>query len=101
MFSASNLNYGTVKVGSSSALNLTVTDQSPTKMTVKSVTITGAAASDYTQTNTCGKKLAPFGNCTITVTFKPSVTGTRNATLNFADSALGKTRTISLSGTGN
>jgi hypothetical protein len=101
VFSASNLNFGTVKVGSSTPLSLTVTDQSPTKLTIKSVTITGPAATDYSQTNSCGKKVAPHGNCTVTVTFKPGVTGARNATLNFADSSVGKTRTVPLLGVGN
>jgi len=99
-FSAASLNFGTATVGTSSTLSLTVTDQSPTKLTIKSVTITGAAATDYSQTNTCGKKVVAYGNCTVTVKFKPSVTGARNATLNFADSALGKTRTVTLTGTG-
>jgi hypothetical protein len=100
-FSSSNLGFGTVNVGSSASLSLTVTNQSLTKMTVKTQTITGTAASDFTQTNKCGKSLAGFAQCTVTVTFKPSATGARSATLNFPTSAKGVTRTISLSGTGN
>lgn len=89
-----------VSVGLSATLNLAVTNQSPTKLAVKGITITGAAAKDYSQTNTCGTELAPYGNCIVTVTFKPAAKKTLSATLNFADSAVGKPRTVNLTGVG-
>lgn len=52
------------------------------------------------RTTTCGTEVVPYSNCTVTVTFKPSVKKTLNATLNFSDSAVGKTRTVSLTGAG-
>ena len=60
-----------------------------------------AGAKDYSQTNTCGTEVVPYGNCVVTVTFKPAAKKTLSATLDFADSSVGKTRTISLTGTGN
>jgi hypothetical protein len=40
------------------------------------------------------------GMCKVTVTFTPSVTGARNASVTFKDSAAGPARAIGLSGTG-
>jgi hypothetical protein len=56
-----------------------------------------AASGDFAETNTCGSSVPP-GDCTITVTFKPTVAGTRTGTLTIADSA--GTQNVQLSGTG-
>lgn len=37
--------------------------------------------SDYLQTNTCGSSLAAGASCSLTVTFKPQLSGNRNGTL--------------------
>lgn len=37
--------------------------------------------SNYAQTNTCGTKIMPGDHCTISVTFTPMSTGTRQAAL--------------------
>lgn len=100
VFSSAKLNFGKVTVNSTSTLKLTITNQSPTKLTVKGITITGTAAADYSQTNTCGSLMAGYANCVVSVTFKPSVTGLRSAKLSLADSATGPVRAIALSGTG-
>jgi len=44
--------------------------------------------------------LAAGRNCKVTVTFKPSVVGTRSASVTFTDSAAGPARNIPLSGVG-
>jgi hypothetical protein len=98
-FSNNPLKFGQVPVGSTSTLVLTVTNQSTVKLSVTGITISGTAASNYSQTNNCSSVL-PFANCAITVTFKPSAKGARNATLNFSSKAAGKARTVSLTGTG-
>jgi hypothetical protein len=56
---------------------------------------------DFTQTNTCGTSLGAGASCNITVTFTPSVQGTRNADVFIFDSE-GSTspQSISLAGTG-
>lgn len=100
-FSNSSLNFGAVKVGSTVKLNLTVTDQSLTTLVFKGLSITGTAASDFSQATNCGRGLKGFGTCTVQVAFTPSATGSRTATLNIATSAKGPARTITLSGAGN
>jgi Pro-kumamolisin, activation domain/Abnormal spindle-like microcephaly-assoc'd, ASPM-SPD-2-Hydin len=49
---------------------------------------------------TCTASLAAKTNCTISVVFKPSATGTRTGTLKVTDSAVGGPQTSSLTGTG-
>ena len=58
------------------------------------------ASGDFAQTNTCGASVAAGGNCTISVTFKPTASGPRTGTITIADSAAGSPQTIALSGDG-
>lgn len=99
-FSASKVNFGKVTVGSSSTRSFTLLNQGQVKLTITSISVAGVAATDYTQTNTCGTSLGVGGTCKVTVTFTPSVTGARNASVTFKDSAAGPARAIALSGTG-
>ncbi len=60
-----------------------------------------AASGDYSETNTCPATLSPGQNCAITVTFTPTVAGTRNGAVTLMDNSLGSpTQTISLTGIG-
>lgn len=69
-------------------------------LSISSFTFTGANASDFAQTNTCGGTVAAGQACTVNVTFTPSATGTRTATLNVNDDAGNSPQTVSLTGTG-
>jgi Abnormal spindle-like microcephaly-assoc'd, ASPM-SPD-2-Hydin len=80
-------------VSDNSAL-LTNTGTEPLNVTV---TITGADQSDFT-TTTCVSPLAPRTSCPITVTFVPTLSGARQATLVVADSA--GPQTLQLTGNG-
>jgi hypothetical protein len=62
------------------------------------VSSTGANAADYAVTSNCGTSLAPGAQCTISVTFTPSLLGPRTATVTVTDSE--GTQTASLTGTG-
>jgi hypothetical protein len=64
------------------------------------ISITGANANQFSQTNTCGATLAAGANCVITVSFKPTTSGAFVATLSVADNAAGSPQTVALSGTG-
>lgn len=55
---------------------------------------------DFSETNNCGTGLPAFSNCQVTVTFKPTSTGTRNGTLTITDSAPYSPQTVSLAGIG-
>jgi len=96
-----SLNFGNVTVGMSSApQTVTLTNTSKIAITVQSVTITGANINDFSQTNTCGTSVAAGASCSINVTFKPTVTGARRASVTIMDTGGGSPQIASLSGTG-
>ena len=92
-------------VGATSPASLvTVTNVQATPLAIAGVTIGGTNASDFLVTSMCPavpSTLAAHANCTLSVTFTPSASGTRTATLSVADDALGSPQTIKLQGAGN
>lgn len=75
------------------------------KLTNKqSVALTGISATttgDFSvSSTTCSSSLAAKANCTISVVFTPTKTGTRTGTLQVSDSAIGSPQTATLTGTG-
>ena len=80
--------------------SVTLTNAGNASLTFTSISVTGADASDFAQTNTCGSSVAASGSCTISVTFKPSLVGTETATVAIADSATGSPQTVALTGSG-
>ncbi len=75
---------------------MTLTNTSSTAATVSSVGITG----DFAQTNTCGGSIAAGASCTVSVTFRPTASGTRTGSLTIASSASNSPTTVALTGTG-
>ncbi len=99
--SPASLNFGTVVVGQlSTPQTVTLTNTAKFALTIKTLKITGANSSDFTETNTC-TSVAPAGSCTITVTFKPTTTGTRTANVSISDGGGGSPQLVALSGTGS
>jgi hypothetical protein len=97
-FSASSLSFGLLQIGlSSSPQTVTVTNVSSHSVTFSSITSSG----DYPESNTCPTTLTASQNCTITVTFTPTASGTRNGAITLKDNSPGSSsQTISLTGTG-
>ena len=99
--SPTSLSFGTVAIGvTSAAKTVTLTNVGTTTLTISGIAITGTNAGDFSQTHTCGSSLAAGTSCTISVTFKPSATGARSATLAVSDNAAGSPQKATLSGTG-
>jgi hypothetical protein len=99
--SPSTLNFGTVAVGQASTPQVaTFTNTAKFALPIKSLTITGTNASDYTETNTCQPSVAAGASCDITVTFKPATTGLRTADVSISDGGGGSPQTVALTGTG-
>jgi Beta-propeller repeat/Cep192 domain 4/Abnormal spindle-like microcephaly-assoc'd, ASPM-SPD-2-Hydin/HYDIN/CFA65/VesB-like, Ig-like domain len=82
-----------------------------TTSTAKTVTLTNSgqdpldftgivATGDFVETNTCGSSLAAGANCTVSVKFTPSLSGTRTGSVLIVDNAPGSPQTIALTGTG-
>jgi hypothetical protein len=74
------LNFGNQPVGTRSlAKRITLTNKGSVTLNISGIAITGAAAGDFAETNTCGKSVASGASCFIKVTFKPLVKGKRTA----------------------
>jgi len=93
---ASSVSFGSVQAGTSSKKSVTVTNTGGGTLSISSVSISGAAASSFTESNNC-TTLGAGQSCTVEVTFAPSSSGTASATLQVATSAGNKS--IALSGT--
>jgi len=98
----SGLSFGSESVGSTStAQSVTLTNSGNANLTISTVTIGGTNASDFSKTaDTCaGATVAAGGTCSISVTFAPTATGSRSASVSIADNATGSPQSVSLSGT--
>ena len=65
-------------------------------LTISSIITSG----DFSQKNNCGTSVAAGENCTVSVVFTPTETGTKSGTLSIADDASGSPVTVTLNGTG-
>jgi hypothetical protein len=81
---------------SSSAQSVTLTNSGNAALTISSIMASG----DFAQTSNCGTSVAAGNNCTISVTFTPTATGTRTGALTITDNASGSPQTVQVSGTG-
>ena len=100
--SPAKLSFGSVAVGHNSAAKSAVlSNVGSTTLTIDSITISGTNPGDFAQVNNCGSSLAPKAKCHIHVTFTPTVTGTRTAVINVADSDRTSSQQVSLTGTGS
>ncbi len=94
-------NYGTVTVGSSVSKAFTLTNDGTVSISFTAFSITGTNPGDFSITgNTCGSSLAAAVSCSVTVTFKPTATGTRKGNLSISDNAGGSPQLEALVGTG-
>jgi hypothetical protein len=99
--SPTSLTWDNQVIGTSSTQVVTVSNTGIATLTLKSVSVTGANASDFAVTNPCSSTLAVNASCQISVKFTPSAAGSLSATLTitsngFASSSL----SIPLNGTG-
>lgn len=99
--SPAGLTFAPQLVNTTSAPQTITLDNGDDPLTITSITISGANAGDFAQTNDCGTSLPAGGKCTISVTFTPSASGTRTAAISIVDSAPGSPHVATLSGTGN
>jgi len=99
--SPTSLTFAMQTVGTTSAAkNVTLTNNLPTTLTISGILFAGADPGDFAETNTCDGSVPAKSKCTISVTFKPTATGARTATLAVSDSANNSPQTVSVTGTG-
>jgi hypothetical protein len=96
-----NLDFGNQTVGITSAQqNSIIFNRGELALTITSIRVTGPNRGDFAEDNNCGASLPPGSNCTITVTFTPSATGTRNAAVSITDNAPNSPQALPLTGVG-
>jgi len=99
--SPTSLSFGAVQAGNSSQpQTVTLTNTGSATLTISSIAFTGNALQDYKQTNTCGTSVNAGAQCTISVTFKPTRTGVRNANLTITDNAANSPQNVPVTGIG-
>ncbi|HEY2861528.1 MAG TPA: choice-of-anchor D domain-containing protein [Terracidiphilus sp.] len=90
----------TVGVTDATTETVTVKNTGSAVASITGISITGTNLTSFSQTHTCGASLAAAATCTVTVSFKPTVTGANSATLKIADNAGTGSQTATLAGTG-
>jgi hypothetical protein len=99
-----SLNFGNQNVGATSAgQTVTLTNSGTMALTISSIGFAGTNATDFAQTNTCpsgSSQLSAGSSCSINVTFTPTASGTRSASLTFTDNASDSPQSLALSGNG-
>jgi hypothetical protein len=100
--STHSLNFGNQTVGTTSNPRaVKLTNVGTVALGLKSISIVGTNAGDFAQrTNTCGSSLGPGKSCVISLTFTPSASGARSATLSISDTGGGSPQKVTLAGTG-
>jgi sugar lactone lactonase YvrE len=100
-FDQSTLTFPAQLVNTSSATrSVKLTNTGSATMTGIAISITGTNKADFVQTNTCTATLAAGANCSITVTFTPTLAAAETANISVADNAFGNPQTVLLNGTG-
>lgn len=99
--SPGSLVFANQSVGTTSASSIvTLTNSGNATLTLSGISITGTNSGDFAQTNNCGASLAAGISCTLNVTFTPTASGARQASVSVSDNAAGSPQTVSLTGTG-
>jgi hypothetical protein len=96
-----SVNFGDQQVGTKSAAKaVKLTNVGTTALNISGVNFGGPARNDYAQTNNCGNSVGAGQSCTFNITFKPSNTGTRNATMSIKDDGGASPQVVLLTGNG-
>lgn len=96
-----SLNFaGQLVTTSSMAQSITLTNTGTATLNISSIAISGSNNGDFSETNTCGPSVGVGANCAISVTFKPTATGNRAASVTITDDAASSAQAVALTGTG-
>jgi hypothetical protein len=99
--SATSLLFGNQIVGTTSASQaVTLSNVGTATLTINSISFVGLNPADYVYSTNCGGTLRVGSSCRINVSFRPTASGVRTATLQINDSDVTSPQTVSLTGTG-
>lgn len=94
---AAGLSFGPQLVGTASTTQAaTLSNGGSSPIVINNI----ATGGDFSQRNACGSSLAAGAKCSITVTFTPSQTGPRSASIAVTDDTAGSPHLLALSGIG-
>jgi hypothetical protein len=100
--SPASLSFSATTVGQTTpAQSVMLTNSGTAPLSVGTLTVGGANASDFSQSSQCGSSLEVGSSCGTQVVFNPTAAGSRTATLVMTDNAAGSPRSVVLTGTGN
>ncbi|PYV23067.1 MAG: hypothetical protein DMG24_14955 [Acidobacteria bacterium] len=103
---SSSLSFSNQTIGvTSAAQTVALKNIGSASLTISSISVTGSDNGDFALaiSGTCpvgGGSLSVGANCTIDVTFTPTTTGSRAASVSIVDNAVGSPHVVSLSGLG-
>ena len=97
-----SLSFATQPIATTSAAQtVTLTNGTGAALSIAGLAITGTNADEFAEiANNCNAFVAAGATCTIEVSFTPSGSGQRTATLNVTDNASNSPQSVSLAGTG-
>jgi hypothetical protein len=100
--STSSLTFAAQGVGTTSLPQVvTLTNTGDIALTISGIALNGANLGDFPiENNTCGASLAPAASCAVSISFAPSATGARSASLSIPNNTANSPLTVSLTGTG-
>ena len=100
-FSLSSVAFGNQAVGTSStAQTITLSNPGSAPLYLSSVQIGGTNAPDFGVASSCQQVLPLGSTCSVTLTFSPSATGSRTASIIFTDNVANSPQSLTLTGTG-
>jgi dienelactone hydrolase len=93
--------FATQLVATSSAPQpVTLSNTTGLTVNISSIVISGGDGGDFSQTNNCGSSLPAGGYCSVDVTFTPSQSGLRTASVTTTYGGLGSPLVVNLTGVG-
>jgi hypothetical protein len=100
-FTPASLTFGAQAIGTTSAAqSVTVANTGDAPLFINSAAVPGTLDFTVVSGGCSGLTLAPATSCTMSITFSPTLTGTRTAALTVTDNAPGSPQTAPLTGTG-
>lgn len=98
--SSSALNFGSVKVGQSKSLNLTISNGGNAPLNISDIEVQGLARNSYKFTAVCITDIFPGQTCTFPVTFTPTTATRVRGFMDITDNATGSPQVVKLVGFG-
>ena len=99
-FNPASVSFASTPLGVTSKKTVTVTNNSSKSITISAISAGGDFTATGGATSPCGGTLTGGNQCTITVSFRPTVTGTINGGLTITNTGSVKSIVLSLSGKG-